>query len=151
MFAGYRSPPLAGPALPRGQPVWTTDLASPVDGCSCQVEAEAGPAGQILVVRLIGDIDALTHPTVKAALAAALDQVPGNLVVDLAGVRFCGVCGFVLLAEVARTARASGIGYAVSGSNSFFDRIAAIVGADEETVRYRSLADAVSAIRMDHT
>ncbi|MGQ0573868.1 MAG: STAS domain-containing protein [Pseudonocardia sp.] len=110
-----------------------------------------GPGGWILVLCLAGDIDLATQDVVGTALKDAIGLQPADLVVDLAGVRFCGVRGFALLSDAAHAARARGIGYAVSGFSVDIDLVAAIVGMDQDTVRFRSVDAALVAIRVDQT
>ncbi len=119
--------------------------------CSCELDFEPGPAGRIAVVRVAGEIDLVSLPSVGSALDAALDQHPADLVVDMAGVGFCGVRGFALLATAAGTAASSGIGYSVSGMLPSLDRIATLLWPERRCVRYRSVVAAVTAIRLDHT
>lgn len=117
--------------------------------CSCETRNENGPTGQILVLRISGEIDLLTIALVETALTAALDRAPRDLVVDLAGVSFCCVRGFALLADALSTARADGVGYALSGLNTHLDRIATMLWTDQNLVRYRTAAAGVTAIRID--
>lgn len=123
--------------------------------CSLQLDTELGPAGPILVLRVAGEIDLLTLPLLQhaldAALNAAVDQQPGDLVVDLAGVGFCGVHGFALLFTAAATAQTNGTGYALSGLLPHLDRIATLLWPEQPCLRYRSTAAAITAIRLDHT
>lgn len=115
------------------------------------MEAESGPAGPILVLRVAGEIDMLTGPQLQTALFTALRRAPCDLVVDLAGVGFCCVRGCEVLADAARAARAEGIGYAVSGLSGHLDRVVTLLWSEEQFVRHRSAAVAVLAIRLDHT
>lgn len=119
--------------------------------CTCELHTESGPTGSIVVVRVAGEIDILTIPTVHDALAEAVDQRPADLVIDLSAVGFCCVRGFTLLATAARAARISGIGCAVSGMTSHLDRVASMLWPEHGCIRYRSVATALSGIRMDQT
>ena len=65
-------------------PVVATPGFDAAAACSCELHTEAGPAGDILVLRVCGEIDMLTLPAVKCALTIATDQRPSDLVVDLA-------------------------------------------------------------------
>jgi anti-anti-sigma factor len=105
---------------------------------------ELGPAGPILVLRVAGEIDLLNVPLLQHALDAAVDQRPGDLVVDLAGVGFCCVRGFALLFTAAATAQTNGTGYAVSGLLPHLDRIATLLWPEQHCLRYRSAAAAVT-------
>jgi anti-anti-sigma factor len=148
--------------LPTGQcgasPVTAAVAASPgtarsgaVSVCSWELDTEPAPTSPIVVLRVAGEIDLLTVPVLEQALDAAVDQRPGDLVVDLAGVGFCCVQGFALLANAAATAQTNGTGYVVSGLLPHLDRIATLLWPEQPCVRYRSAAAAVTAIRIDHT
>jgi anti-anti-sigma regulatory factor len=108
---------------------------------------EAGPVGNIVVVRLAADIDMLTLPLVWAAVITALDHHPADLVVDLSEVGFCGVRGFALLAAIARVTAAGGIGYTISGLGRHHERGANLSWTDEQIVWARNTRAAVTAIR----
>ena len=111
------------------------------------LDIETGPVGSIAVLHLAGDIDMLTLPLVRAALFTALDTRPGDLVVDLSEVRFCGVRGFVLLAAMAATTAHSGIGYAVAGVGPHLDRAATQAWFGQRLRRHPNTAAAVTATR----
>lgn len=123
----------------------------PAVACGCDVHTETGPAGEIVVLRVAGEIDLLTLPLVQTALTAAMGQVPDALVVDLAAMRFCCVRGLHVLTDTAHTATTSGISYALSGLHPHLDRIATMLWPDHGVVRYRSAAAAVTAIRIEQT
>ena len=108
---------------------------------------EAGPVGNIVVVRLAADLDMLTLPLGWAAVITALDHHPADLVVDLSEVGFCGVRGFALLAAIARVTAAGGIGYTISGLGRHHERGANLSWTDVQIVRARNAAAAVMAIR----
>lgn len=119
--------------------------------CSCTLELTHGPAGPIVLLHVVGEIDMLTLPALEQSLTAAIDQRPCDLVIDLAAVVFCCVRGFVLIATTAATAQANGVGYAVSGLPPHLARIASLVWSGHPGVPYRSAAAAVTAIRIEHT
>lgn len=143
---GRRPCPAPGGTWPAG--------GAPVDqasGCTCELDREPGPAGPILVLRVAGEIDALTLPRLHTALTAALDERPADLVVDLAGVGFCSVRGFARLAIAAATTQTNAVGFAVSGLSPHLDRVATLLWPERHCVRYRSVAAALTAIRIDQT
>jgi hypothetical protein len=72
-------------------------------------------------------------------------------VVDLAGVVFCCVRGFALLADAAATAQTNRTGYAVSGVPPHLDHLATLLWPEQHFLRYRSAAAAATAIRIEHT
>jgi anti-anti-sigma factor len=131
---------------------WTTESLSGVDLVG----------GQIVVLRVFGEIDLLSYPLLHTALDAALfgavDQPTSHLVVDLAGVTFCSARGFTLLADTARAAAACTVDYALSGGDVHLERYRRILDAVDITdqhpterrravPRYVSAASAVIAIR----
>jgi len=118
---------------------------------SCESATEPGPDGDITVLRVAGEIDMLTIPVLQDALGAAVSRHPADLVLDLAGVDFCCVRGFALFAAAARTARTCGTGYALSGLTPRLNRLATLLEPEHRCVRYRDVAAAVSAIRVEHT
>ena len=85
------------------------------------------------------------------SFSAAADRHPAELVVDLAGVTFCCVRGFALLAQAVRTAQNRSTGFALCGLAPRLNHVATLLEFEECCVRYRSVAAAVHAIRVDHT
>jgi anti-anti-sigma regulatory factor len=118
---------------------------------SCwSLRIEAGPVGNIVVVRVAADIDMLTLPLVWCAVITALDNHPADLVLDISGVGFCGVRGFALLAAMCRVTAAGGIGYAISGLGRHHERGASLSCPPGQQIgRARSATAAVTAIRED--
>lgn len=122
---------------------------------SCTAQSWPGLGGRIVVLRVVGEIDLITYSTVQAALDAglfgAVDRPTSRLVVDLAGVTFCGVRGFALLAQTAAVAAANGTGYALSGCSVHLERWWRILEAIHPwpginaVARYVSTASAVIA------
>ena len=102
------------------------------------------------MLRVAGEIDLLTLAVLRDALTAAVDRYPVDLVIDMAGVGFCCVRGFALLAAAARTAQTRGICCSLSGLSRQLDRVASLLWR-AQCVRYRSVAAAVNAIRVDDT
>lgn len=121
---------------------------------SCTAQSWTCHGGNIVELRVAGELDQLTCPALRAALDAALDgaldRTARHLVVDLAGVTFCCVRGFALLADIGRSAVAAGTGYAISGLPLHLERHSRLLWADRVPIRhYRSAAVAVTAIRIE--
>lgn len=135
----------------RSRPVVDVDAQGGAMAFFCESAIESGPGGDIMVLRVVGEIDMLTIPVLQDALGAAVSRHPADLVVDSAGVDFCCVRGFALLAAADRTAQTCGTGYALSGLTPHLNRLATLLEREQRCVRYRSVASAVSAIRADHT
>ncbi|PPK66324.1 STAS domain-containing protein [Actinokineospora auranticolor] len=93
------------------------------------------------VLRLSGDIDLATCPTVEAALAVRLRRAPALLVVDLGAVGFIGSCGLELLAETRRTALGS---VRVAACVPAVLRAMEVTGTIEAIAPYRTVADALT-------
>lgn len=114
---------------------------------ACTTDSLFTPAGEIIVLRVSGEVDLVTLPVLEAALNANLDQEPDHLLLDLAGVTYCCVRGIALLVTTAGYAAGQGVGYVVSGVPAWLDRIWQIVFTDGPPVRYRSAIAAVTAIQ----
>lgn len=152
-----RPPPVGPRSVAVRVPCTAPSGAGPVDpagsdhatACSCELETVPGPAGPIPVLRVAGEIDLLTLPLLEHSLTAAVDQRPAHLVVDLAAVGFCCIRGFGLLATTAATAQSRGTRFALSGLPPHLNRFAALLWLEQPCVLYRSVAAAVTAIRID--
>ena len=114
---------------------------------SCTTDVLFTPTGEVLVLRLGGEVDLVTLPLLEAALDAHLDQQPDHLLVDLARVTYCCARGIALLVSTADHAADQGVGYAVSGAPAWLDRIWQLLFHDEGPVRHRSVAVAVTAVQ----
>lgn len=104
-------------------------------------------AGEIIVLRVGGELDLCTLPTLQSALCGSLDQHPAHLVVDLARMTFCSVRGLTVLTHADRAAAAKATRYAVSAVPPRIDRIWTLLWDGDIPVRYRSIATALTAIR----
>ncbi len=114
---------------------------------SFTAEALPAPAGEIIVLRLGGEVDLLTVPELAAALDGSLDQRPAHLVVDLARLQFCSARGMGLLVRADVTAAERRIGYAISAIPRRLHRIWNQLWQAEMPPCYPSTAAAVTAIR----
>lgn len=140
---------------PPEQPIGVPAVPQESTG-ACRCDTESWPVtdgkmsrpvtdGEILVVRVSGELDTMTRPVVATALSEALSRGPRHLVVDLAATTFCCLRGYQLLAETGLLAAGWGIGFAVSGLSVHQHRVADLVLPGP--VRYRSVAAAVTTIR----
>ncbi|HEY1967452.1 MAG TPA: STAS domain-containing protein [Pseudonocardia sp.] len=105
------------------------------------------PVGQIVVLRVAGEIDLYTDAPLRTMLAAAVTHRLVAVVVDLAGVNFCGGAGFGVLADTALRATVAGGGFAVTGLSPMMERHANLVWIQNLPVRYPGIAQAVRAFR----
>lgn len=114
---------------------------------SCNAESLRCPAGEIIVLRVAGQIDLYTLPRLQLALDGSLKRRPAHLVVDLTGTTFCSIQGLARLTQTGHTAADQATGYAVSGVPPHLDRVWTLGWDGEVPVRHRSIVVAVSAIR----
>lgn len=120
----------------------------------CTAETHACPDGSIALLLVAGEIDRCTHHLLRAAL----DALPGgdaacarrDVVVDLAGVTFCSVCGFALLADAAAAAAEKNTGFAVCGMSARLQRYSRWLWACGVVPReYPSSTAAITAIQAE--
>lgn len=113
---------------------------------SCSTESLPCTAGEIIVLRVAGEVDLCTLPTLQTALDHSLDQHPAHLVVDLAQMTFCSARGLDLVTQSRHTATEKATRYSVSGAPPYIDRLWTLLWDDDLPVRHRSTAAAVIAI-----
>lgn len=127
----------AVPAPPAAEPA----------SCSCTREFLTAPDGQVVVLRMAGEIDLAAEPLLHTALGREWPYRFAYLIVDLTDVSFCGCSGFASLADAALRAEVAGTGMAVSGLSPHLTRHADLIWIDGLPVRYPSVAHAVMAYR----
>ena len=108
-------------------------------------------AGEIIVLRVTGEVDLVTISVLEAALASNLDRRPAHLVVDLAGLQFCSAQGMGVLFSARTTAAERGVGYAISSVSPRLECLWERLWPDELPTRYHSEAAAVDDIRTRQT
>jgi anti-anti-sigma factor len=90
--------------------------------CACTATSIPSPAGEVLVLRVDGEVDLLTIEVLQGALTSGLARGPRHLLVDVAELRFCSVRGLSLLVQAGRTAVEQGTGYSVAAASHQIDR-----------------------------
>ncbi len=113
---------------------------------SCATESFPCGAGEIVVLRVSGEVDLYTLPTLQTALDHTLDQHPAHLVVDLAQMTYCSGRGLALLAQARHTAADNAISYTVSGALPHIDHLWTLLWDSDLPLRRRSTTAAVMAI-----
>jgi anti-anti-sigma factor len=114
--------------------------------CSCTATALSSPAGEILVIRIVGQVDHATVADVAAVLDDAVERYASHLVIDLVGVNFCAVDGTTLIVQAGRRAAQHGTGYCVSGAPQYVRRVWTLLWPEDlRPTRYPSTAAAVQA------
>lgn len=79
------------------------------DSASAAVSVQAVTVDAVPVLRIAGEIDMSAEGTVRSELLFWLDNVLGQVVIDLSGVTFMGSSGLALLIEAARHADRCGV------------------------------------------
>lgn len=115
--------------------------------CSCRTEVFSTLIGELLLLRVGGQVDLATLPVLQAALDAGISQRPAYLVPDLSRTSLCTSPGVEILCLSARHAHRRGIGFALSGVPSWLDRIWAQRWGAELPLCYRTPAAALTGFR----
>lgn len=106
----------------------------PDGGCRFTVTVLPSAEGNIVVLRVTGEIDLCTAGLLEIAVRNVVSQRPEHLIVDLAGVRFCGARGLAVLVDAAAD---HGVRYALSGASPQAERIwTSLWPADLLPIRY---------------
>ncbi len=112
----------------------------------CGRESVFCAAGEIIVLRVGGEVDLCTLPILQAALGAGLDRRPAHLLVDLAGVTFCSAQGLDLLIQIGRTAAEKAVSFAVVGVPPQLYRVWTLLGDGDLSIRHPTIDSAMTAI-----
>ena len=99
------------------------DVAASSRRCRCSTATLSSPAGDIVVLRVAGEVDLGSLAVLDAALDEVLDRRPDHLIVDLTGLVFCSSRGIVAITQAARAAAANGMRYSMSGASPQFARL----------------------------
>jgi len=91
--------------------------------CSCTAMSLSSPAGEVIVVRVAGEVDLFTMTVLQDSLTDSLARGPCDLLVDLAAMTFCDVRGMTLLVQAGASAAERGIGYAVAATPHQVNRV----------------------------
>jgi anti-sigma B factor antagonist len=100
--------------------------------------------GGAVVVRLAGELDLYTAPTVRAGLLAVCAESPERLVVDLSAVEFMDSTALGVLIE-ARSRLAEKDGFMLASPRLEARRALQVSGLDRHFAVYDSLAEALSS------
>ncbi len=125
------------------------DIDCPAAGSllSCVIGSLQFAAGEIIVLRVSGQVDLSSVPTLRTALDESLDRHPARLLVDLAQMTFCSARGLDLLTHTGRIAAEKAIGYAVTGVLPHINRVWTLGWDSDRPIRYPSTAAAIIGIR----
>jgi anti-anti-sigma factor len=114
--------------------------------CSCSVTSLPSPTGEVVVLRVAGEVDLHSLPVLRAALAEVFERRSDHVVVDLVELGFCSVGGLALLAGAAATATAQGTEYGIGAASRSANRLWALGWtAAELPIRFPTAAAGVLA------
>lgn len=131
---------LSDPVRPAGVPLLPADL------CRCQL---TWPHDGIVLFRITGEVDLESIGRVEDAVRTVLGRRPEHVVVDLAGMGFCGLRGLALLVTARATAAGLGIGLVVCGASVQAVRVWSLLW--EPAQRPPLHPDAATAVREAHS
>lgn len=112
--------------------------------CWCTAESMPSPTGEIVVLRVGGDVDLATAWVLEQALANSIARGPLYLLVDLTDLEFCSARGMSVLLDTCVTAREQRFSYAISNVPAYLDHIWQTLWPDELPSLYPSVATAVA-------
>nr|CRL76816.1 anti-anti-sigma factor [Mycolicibacterium komanii] len=102
--------------------------------------------GRVAVVAASGDLDMLTAPQLREAVAAALGKDPVGLIVDLTSVEFLGSAGMQVLMETHNQTDGTETRFAVVAEGSATSRPLKITGIADLIDLFSSLDVALDNI-----
>ncbi|MDT0351629.1 STAS domain-containing protein [Pseudonocardia charpentierae] len=91
--------------------------------CTCSTATLFSPAGDIVVLRVAGEVDLDNFAVLDAALDDVLERRPDHLIVDLTGLVICSSRGITAIARTAQVAIADGTRYSMSGASPMLARL----------------------------
>jgi anti-anti-sigma factor len=100
-----------------------SDAATASGRCRCSTATLSSPAGDIVVLRVAGEVDLSSCGVLDAALDDVLDRRPDHLIVDLTGLVFSSCHGLTAITQAVHAATADGIRYSLSGASPLFSRL----------------------------
>lgn len=117
--------------------------------CSCVVTSSRADCGEVVLLRVLGEVDLSSVGVVEDAITAVRRGPAVHLVVDLAGVTFCGLRGLALMVRTAAAATACGVGFSVCGASAQSVAVWSILwSAAEQPTRHPDAATAMLATGM---
>lgn len=101
--------------------------------------------GKVLVLDLIGRLDAASSPEMETRLAAAVQETPA-LVLDLSGMEYVSSAGLRVLLKTAKEAKAGGVGLALAALRPTVTEVFQISGFFTILNAYPTREQAVAAV-----
>jgi anti-sigma B factor antagonist len=134
-ISGRGPPPSLRGLSPGGSHIHAPDLTG--------VAVERVAPG-VTLVRVRGEVDLLTAPSLRAELDYQVDLMPSVLIIDLTRVAFFGVSGVEVLIEIYQRARQTEILLRLVANTRAVARMVKILRLDRFFPIYQELADALT-------
>lgn len=112
-----------------------------------RLETEVREIDGVSVLKLNGEIDVYTAPQFREAISALITSGQKNLVIDLADVSYMDSSGFGALLSATKKLKPTGGSVILVQCNSAIDRILRITRLDTVFGTYKSVDEAVAAIK----
>jgi anti-sigma B factor antagonist len=124
------------------------DISGAAAWCSvfCATRSVLCAAGEIVVLRVVGEVDLRTVAVVQAALEQGLAADPAHLLVDLAAMTFCCARGLDLFTQTAHRTAGKATSFAVSGVSPQIARVWTLGWDGDLPSRHYSIATAMTAV-----
>lgn len=100
--------------------------------------------GEVAVLRVVGDLDALTAPTLGTYLDVALANTPSVLIVDITEVEFLASAGISMLVETHRLTSRADISLRVVADGPATSRPLRMMRIDEVVNLYSTMDEAMT-------
>lgn len=104
------------------------------------VESEPG----VLVLTPVGELDITSADLLREAARDALAARPRCVVIDLAGVRFCGSTGLAVLIDTRHDAEAAGVRFGTAGGPPIVRRVLELTQLGPALGHRETVADALA-------
>ena len=118
-------------------------MASQSPASSCTIEQQR--IGAIEVLSVVGVVDMITAPQLEEAIAAAAEESPQGVIVDLGAVDFLASAGMGILV-VAHDELPASVQFAVVADGSATSRPLKLVGISEVVGLHATLDEALAAL-----
>ena len=106
------------------------------------VESEPG----VLVLTPVGELDITSADLLREAARHALAASPRCVVIDLAGVRFCGSTGLAVLIDALNNAEAAGVRFGTAGGPPIVRRVLEITRLGPVLGHRETVTDALAEL-----
>lgn len=101
---------------------------TPVDQAEMLRMPAAAPMSGVVLVAPQGEVDICTIEHFREALNDAADSAERCVVVDLAGLTFCGSTGLVAMLGAQKRAAARGVGFRIAAASKTLQRVLTTTG-----------------------